>query len=208
LLAEPYMNQSPEPAKGIASRLRGAARAEFSVRGYHGARVQGIARRAGCNVALLYRHWSSKKALYLDLLKAVWTSVQASVSAVLAQGSGAEKVVGAYLQALLSDPEGAQILVREYLDGSPFLSQLVQADPALIVTIRQAAQSLVTGNGSSLRPGVDPLMAALTIGGLAALAASAEEATRPFLDETVPIERWRRHLTDLLLHGLVGPVAT
>jgi TetR/AcrR family transcriptional regulator len=78
----------------------------------------------------------------------------------------------------------------------------------LIDTIREAAQSLVTGNGSSLRPGVDPLMAALTIGGLAALAASAEEATRPFLNEKVPTERWRRHLTDLLLHGLVGPAAT
>jgi len=203
----PVTERAPAPAKGIASRLWSAARTEFSMRGYHGARVQGIARRAGCNVALLYRHWASKKALYLDVLGSVWTGSNAAVAKLLERDTGAPGVVSAYLDALLADPEGAQILVREYLDGAPFLSQLIERDPAVVEPFRRAVATLMGGNGSSLRPGLDPLMAALTIGGVAALAASAQEAARPFFDSPPPLEAWRNHLSDLLLHGMLRPGA-
>jgi AcrR family transcriptional regulator len=193
------------PAKGIAVRLWAAARAEFSLRGYHGARVQGIARRAGCNVALLYRHWTSKKALYLEVLKSVWTGKSEAVASLLAQGAGAPGAVDSFLDAFLSDAEGAQILVREYLDGGPFLALLVESDAGLVEPVRQAVRALVNGNGGTLRPGLDPLMAAFTMGGLAALAASAQEAARPFFAEPVSAEAWRRHLTDVLARGLLGP---
>ncbi len=188
-------------------KLWAAARTEFSLRGYHGARVQGIARRAGCNVALLYRHWSSKKGLYLEVLKSVWTGKSSAVQALLENGSGAQGVVAAYLDALLADPEGAQILVREYLDGGPFLAQLVAAEPTLTEPLRRAVAALVSGSAGALRPGLDPLLAALTIGGLAALVASAQEAARPFLERPVGLEAWRQHLYDLLLHGLLRPDA-
>lgn len=196
-------DRPPLPAKGIAARLWSAARAEFALRGYHGARVQGIARRAGCNVALLYRHWTSKKALYLEVLRSVWTGKSDAMTAALQQGGGAPTVVSAYLESLLSDPEGAQILVREYLDGGPFLSQLVAAEPGLVDPVRRAAGALSEGNGKALRPGLDPVLTAITIGGLTALVASAAEAARPFTNREVTLDEWRRHLSDLLLNGLI-----
>jgi TetR/AcrR family transcriptional regulator len=196
--------RTSSPARGIAVKLWSAARTEFSLRGYHGARVQGIARRAGCNVALLYRHWSSKKALYLEVLKSVWIGKSEAVVHLLEQqGGGAPTVVSAYFEALLADPEGAQILVREYLDGGPFLSLLVASDPDLVEPVRRAAEALASGNGASLRLGLDPVLAALTIGGLAALVASAQDAARPFLEREVTLQEWRRHLSDLLLNGLL-----
>ncbi len=184
-------------------KLWSAARTEFSLRGYHGARVQGIARRAGCNVALLYRHWSSKKALYLEVLKSIWTSKSEAVTRLMERGGGAPVVVSAYLDALLADPEGSQILVREYLDGGPSLSQLIAADPQLVDPVRRAVDALASGNGSSLRPGLDPVLTALTVSGLAALVSSVQEAARPFTDREVTVEEWRRHLCDLLLNGLL-----
>ncbi|HYQ80136.1 MAG TPA: TetR/AcrR family transcriptional regulator [Anaeromyxobacteraceae bacterium] len=199
----PATERAPAPAKGIAAKLWSAARTEFSLRGYHGARVQGIARRAGCNVALLYRHWASKKALYLDVLGSVWGSSNSAVTRLLERDAGAPGVVAAYLDALLDDPEGGQILVREYLDGAPFLSQLIERDPSVVEPLQRAVAALMQGNGSALRPGLDPLMAALTIGGVAALAASAQEAARPFFETPPPRESWRNHLSDLLLHGLL-----
>ncbi len=197
--------RSSAPAKGIASRLWSAARTEFSTRGYHGARVQGIAHRAGCNVALLYRHWTSKKALYLDVLGSVWTDSSAAVAKLLEKNQGARGVVSAYLDALLADPEGAQILIREYLDGAPFVSQLVLRERSLSEPFRQAVATLAAGDGSPLAPGLDPLMTALTIGGVAALAASAPEVARSFFDTPPTREAWRDHLSDLLLHGLLRP---
>jgi AcrR family transcriptional regulator len=200
----------PHEGSGIAARLWAAALTEFSTRGYHGARVQGIARRAGCNVALLYRHWASKRALYLEILKSVWLRNAPQIGTFIQERGGASGVVAAYMETRLSDPEASQILMREYLDGGPFLAELVAQDPAMTAPTRAAVEALASGNGHALRPGVEPAMAVLTIGGLAALAASARDATRAFLGEPLPSsDDWKRFLSDLLLHGLLarGPEA-
>jgi AcrR family transcriptional regulator len=189
---------------GIAERLWEASRVEFSQRGYHGARVQGIARRAGCNVALLYRHWSSKKGLYLELLRSIWLSTSKQVATLMENGpAGAPGVVGAYLDAMMRDPTGSLILMREYLDGAPHLSQLLAAEPALSDRIRNAAAMLAANGQSGARPGLDPALAVLTIGGVAAFAASAHETVRIFVERPVNAETVREHLFDLLLHGIV-----
>ena len=198
----------PAAHHGIAERLWEASRVEFSQRGYHGARVQGIARRAGCNVALLYRHWTSKKALYLDLLRSVCRSMLGDAVALMEQGRGAPAVVGAYLDASLGDPAGAQILIREVLDGGPCLSLLAAADPDLAEPVRRAARIISAcsgGNtGATHLPGVDATVTVLSIGGLAALVASAREATRPFLPEPIPVEVLRQQVYELLLHGVLS----
>jgi AcrR family transcriptional regulator len=195
---------SPAVRPGIAQRLWEAARIEFSLRGYHGARVQGIARRAGCNVALLYRHWASKKALYLDVLRTIWLETSREIAAFMEQGpGGAESVVGGYVDAMLHDPVGAQIFVREYLDGAPFLQQLVAAEPSLIERVRHAARALAAAGSGRVRPGIDPTLAVLTIGGLAAFAASSHESSRIFLETPVTPDLLRQHLYDLLLHGIL-----
>ncbi|HVP69442.1 MAG TPA: TetR family transcriptional regulator [Anaeromyxobacteraceae bacterium] len=205
----PGLQGVSSPSKGIAARLWAAARTEFSTRGYHGARVQGIARRAGCNVALLYRHWASKRALYLDILKATWLGNLRQVAAMLGESGGAVGVVGAYLETRLADPEASQILVREYLDGGPFLSELVAGDPSLAEPVREMADALRGRNGHALRSGIDPTMAVATIGSLAALVAAAQEAARPFLPPPGPSnEDWKRHTADLLLYGLLGGPGT
>ncbi len=187
------------PRPGISERIWEAARVEFSRRGYHGARVQGIARGASCNVALMYRHWASKRALYLDILRAVWLGASGEIARLLEQEpAGPGTVVGAYLDAMMKDPMGAQILIREYLDGAPFFAQLAQAEPSILEPVRRAASALTRGDGT----GIDPILAVVTVGGLAALVASAREAARPFLAEPVAPEVWRRHVFDLLVNGL------
>jgi TetR/AcrR family transcriptional regulator len=195
------MRRLGPPRSGIAERIWEAARVEFSKRGYHGARVQGIARGAACNVALIYRHWSSKKALYLDILRSVWLGTATEIADLVQNGpTGAGAVVSAYLDAMMKDQLGAQLLIREYLDGAPHLGQLAQNDPSLLEPVRRAAAAIAVadGNGSS----IDPVLAVVTVGGLAALVASAQEAARPFLEAPVSPEAWRRHVHDLLLHGL------
>ena len=193
------MRKAGAPRAGIAERIWDAARAEFSKRGYHGARVQGIARGAACNVALIYRHWASKRALYLDILRAVWLGSANEIARLVQSGpGGAAVVVAAYLDAMMKDPMGAQILIREYLDGAPFLSQLTQTDPALLEPVRRAAAALATGDGA----GLDPILTVVTVGGLAALVASSREAARPFVQEAIAPEAWRQHVFELLVNGL------
>ncbi len=190
------------PRPGIAERIWDAARAEFSKRGYHGARVQGIARGASCNVALIYRHWASKRALYLDILRAVWLAAAADISRLVEDGTGSpEDVIGGYLDAMLKDSTGAQIMVREYLDGAPFLAQLTASEPSLLDPVRHAAAVIARDGGVHAR--MDPVLAVVTVGGLAALVASAQEAVRPFTAHPLPAEAWRDHVLKILSHGLV-----
>jgi AcrR family transcriptional regulator len=187
------------PRAGIAERIWAAARSEFSKRGYHGARVQGIARGASCNVALMYRHWASKRALYLDILRAVWLGTASEIARLAEDGEvGPDAIVTAYLDAMMADPMGAQILIREYLDGAPYLAQLATADPAILEPVRRTAAAFSTSGAGEL----DPVLAVVTVGGLAALVASTREAARPFVDAPLQPETWRRHVLALLAHGL------
>jgi AcrR family transcriptional regulator len=194
------------PRAGIAERIWVAARTEFSKRGYHGARVQGISRGAACNVALIYRHWASKRALYSDILRSVWLGCANEIARLVQDGAGGPgAVVGAYLDAMMNDPMGAQILIREFLDGAPYLTQLTAEDPALIEPVQRAAAALSVGaaagaGGAGAR--LDPVLAVVTIGGLAALVASSRDAARPFVGEPLAPDAWRQHVYDLLLHGL------
>jgi hypothetical protein len=63
---------------------------------------------------------------------------------------------------------------------------------------------MLAANGQSgARPGLDPALAVLTIGGVAAFAASAHETVKIFVDRPITTETVREHLFDLLLHGIV-----
>src|SRR6266508_47461 len=183
------------PRSGIAERIWNAARTEFSKRGYHGARVQGIARGASCNVALMYRHWTSKRALYVDILRAVWVGSANEIARLLEEGAvGPDAVVAAYLDCMMGDPMGAQILIREYLDGAPFLAQLASSDPSILEPVRRTGAALSHGGTGEL----DPVLAVVTVGGLAALLASTREAARLFVSESLGADAWRRQVLDLL----------
>lgn len=195
--------QSPPPSTrpGVAERIWGSARVEFSRCGYHGARVQGIARGAECNVALMYRHWPSKRALYLDVLRSAWLAAVGEIARLLeTEASGPASVAAAYVDGMMRDPTGAQIIVREVLDGAPFLSQLSASDPSVAEPVRRAAAGL-----ESVAAGFDPAFAALAVGGLAALAAASRDAVRPFFPEALPPDAWRRQVVDLLVNGIGRP---
>ncbi|HET8723435.1 MAG TPA: TetR/AcrR family transcriptional regulator [Anaeromyxobacteraceae bacterium] len=194
---------SATPGGRIASRLWTAARTEFATRGYHGARVQGIAKRAGCNVALLYRHWASKRALYVEILKTIWQEGAKEIGEQVDGTGGARGVVSAYLELRMKDPEASQIVIRELLDGGPFLREIVASDPSVLAPTRRLADVLRAGNGHGLRAGVDPEMAVLTVAGFAALVGAAHESAQALFPGGSPsADAWKTHVSDLLLHGL------
>src|SRR4026209_2137147 len=61
------------PARVSPDRILAAAAIEFAERGFAGARVDRIARRARVNKAMLYYHFKSKQGLYRTLLRQIFT---------------------------------------------------------------------------------------------------------------------------------------
>jgi AcrR family transcriptional regulator len=67
------------PRQATKDRLVAAAASLFAERGFHATSVRDIARRAGANVAAGHYHYGSKKALYLEVLREQFRSVQSEL---------------------------------------------------------------------------------------------------------------------------------
>src|SRR5882724_12414865 len=81
------------PARVSPDAILAAAAIEFSARGFAGARVDHIARRAKVNKAMIYYHFKSKQRLYRALLRRMFSLAAERLQAIAAaHGTPADKV--------------------------------------------------------------------------------------------------------------------
>ncbi len=123
-------------------RLIAAASELFAARGFHGTTVRDIAARAGVNLAASNYHYGSKKALYLQVLRAQFSAVRDELTrrgatrpvAELARLSRAELVEllrargKVMLDLLIGPPAGLHgtLMQREMTDPSAALPVIVR----------------------------------------------------------------------------------
>ena len=122
-------------------RLVAAASTLFAAHGFHGTTVRDIAERAGANVAAGNYHSGSKKALYLEVLRAQFAEVRAQLAARGASPQPAElgrlgrpalvRVLRArvkvMLEMLIGPPPGLHgtLMQREMVDPSEAMPVIV-----------------------------------------------------------------------------------
>jgi len=148
-------------ARVTPDRILAAAAVEFAARGFAGARVDRIARRARVNKAMLYYHFRSKQALYRTLLRRHFTLAAERLRAIAAgAGSPPEKLdrVVAGLAAFIGEHESfPAIMLREVAEGGAHLDR----DTLLaLVSVPQAFFTIVHDGVASgaFRP-VHPVVA-------------------------------------------------
>ena len=78
----------PRPARVSPDRILAAAALEFAERGYAGARVDRIARRARVNKAMSDYHFASKQGLYRALLRSTFAQIAARLDAHRGEPTG------------------------------------------------------------------------------------------------------------------------
>ncbi len=111
-------------SSALASRQRvfAAAAAEFAARGYAGAHVDRIARAARLNKAMIYYHFTSKAALYREILRDMFDAVRTRVGEVAASDAAPEDKIRAYIQAIATEAEARPhfppIWLREIAEGA------------------------------------------------------------------------------------------
>jgi AcrR family transcriptional regulator len=102
-----------------------AAALEFAERGFAGARVDRIARRAHVNKAMLYYHFKSKQMLYRALLRRTFSRAAERVGAIGAsEAPAAEKVdraITAFSAIIREQPFFPAIMLREVADRGAHL---------------------------------------------------------------------------------------
>jgi AcrR family transcriptional regulator len=149
------------PARVSPDAILAAAALEFAERGFGGARVDRIARRAKVNKAMLYYHFTSKQQLYRTLLRRMFTLAAARLQAIAAgPGTPAHKIdlaiagIAAFIQ---EHTFFAAIMLREVAEGGAHLDrETLKTLAAVPRTVAGIVQDGVAAG--EFRP-VDPVFA-------------------------------------------------
>jgi TetR/AcrR family transcriptional regulator len=146
-------------------RILAVAALEFAERGFAGARVDRIARRARVNKAMIYYHFRSKQALYRTLLRRTFTLIAERLQAIARldapPGVKLDRVV-AGIAALIREHEYfPAIMMREVAERGAHLDretlQLLATLPRIVGAIVQ--DGIAAG---AFRP-VNPVFAYFTM---------------------------------------------
>ena len=115
---EPAADQPSQRVQRTRERLLGAAAQQFAALGYSGATTRGIAEAAGVSELTLFRHFGSKKNLFMQAV----------------QRHSAMPGIGAALAGRISgDPRQDLSLI-----GAHFLKTLIERREAILMTLREA----------------------------------------------------------------------
>jgi TetR/AcrR family transcriptional regulator len=149
------------PARVSPDLILGAAAAEFAERGFAGARVDRIARRARVNKAMLYYHFASKEQLYRTLLRRMFTLAAGRLQAIAAgPGTPARKVdlaIAGLAEFMQEHTLFPSIMLREVAEGGAHLDR--ETLKALAAVPRAIAGLVQDGVAAGAFRPVDPVFA-------------------------------------------------
>ena len=118
-------------------RLFAAAAAEFAARGFAGASVDRIARTARVNKAMIYYHFSSKAALYQEIVGDMFHAVGTRIRSVAASAATPEQKLAQFVEAIAHEaelrPHFPPIWFREIAEGGAHLADGTLREVAGIV---------------------------------------------------------------------------
>ena len=153
------------PRRTSPEQILAAAALEFAKRGYAGARVDRIARRARVNKAMLYYHFGSKKALYRSLLRRVFTQAALRLQDIGARdcppSDQLDLAIGALAAFIEEHAFFPAIMLREMAEGGAHLDRETLA---ALASVPRALDAIIERGVArkAFRP-VHPLAAYITM---------------------------------------------
>lgn len=202
-----HLNANPSPQRAAILR---AAEAVFAEKGFAGAGVDEIARRAGVNKAMLYYHVGDKARLYAEVVLSFLAEVEDEVTARLAAATTPVERLAGFHRALVAvafrRPEYPRIMLRELAAGAANLPPEVTGRMVRLLGLTR--EIVATGvQGGQFRD-VDPVLAHILLVGSVVFFANAlrlrdrltaQGADLPPLDGS---EQAAAAITDILLNGI------
>lgn len=189
-------------------KLMDTALEEFAARGFDGAKVDRIVRRAGVNKAMLYYHFPSKAALYLEILREQFGALGEAVADARQPGLTPEAELRRFIEIIAREaigrPRFPAIWLREIAEGGRHLDETVVL--ALRRVLETLAAILQDGRRTGAFVAANPLVTQISVvAPVMFFAASAPFRAR--LTRLVPSAIPTPSLNDVIAHVQAATLA-
>jgi AcrR family transcriptional regulator len=202
-----------DPESTSAAVLAAAVR-EFTERGYEGARVDNIARRAGVNKRMLYHYFGNKQALYVAVLESTYTAIRTAEHGLHLTDRDPVEAMTDLVQFTwryyLAHPEFLSLLNTENLHRAKFLKRSARIFELNSPLIERISVLLKHGVEQGVfRDDLDALKVYVSIAALGFFYLSnrwtLSTIFRRDLTSKEEIESWGQHMVDVTLSFLRRP---
>lgn len=204
--------RSRDPARTRAEILSSAL-SEFAAHGYDGAKVQMIARGAGCNPRLIYHYFGSKDELYLAALRQIYAEIRTREADLNLEALPPREAIVRLTEFTFdffdSNTPFVSITRSENLLRGQFVAQIPEITDRSSPLIAKIADVLGRGVAAGVfRAQVDPLQLYVSIVALSAHHINAAHTLSATFGTDIASDRWRQerraHVVALVVAGLTN----
>ncbi len=202
-MGETLEHEPWEAPTGRAAEIMAAAEGVFSERGFEGASVAEIARRAGISEGAIYKHFESKRHLLLEVMRSFYEPGIAELERDLAGVRGTRNrlrfIIWRQLRVYADEPGLCRLVIREIRAGDGYYDSEFHELSRRYTGIALGVVHEAIARGE-MREGVSPAMVRdVVFGSVEHLAWGLMASGR---GQGVDLERRADELTELLMGGL------
>ena len=202
---------TPDSARGDApSRILAAAEQLFAEQGYAAVSISAIAERAGISKANVFHHFSSKRELYLAVVRHACRGAAERLEHLEAHGDHFHERFSAYavkvLEGMLKRERLHRLMLRELLTGNDDSLAKELAERVFGPNFARLVAILRNGQArGALRKDFDPAVAALALCGASYFFLQSRNVIQHLPDAGCAADpnRYSELLADLLLRGML-----
>ena len=161
----------PRDPERTSASILAAAVAEFTDKGYAGARIDSIAAKSGANKRMIYHYFGDKDGIYLAVLESAYVDIRSSEARLkltdLKPAEAIERLVAFTWDYFIAHPEFLSLLATENLHRAKFLKTSKRVLRLHSPLVSMITDVLKRGEaGGVFRRGADPVHVYISIAAL------------------------------------------